>query len=517
MKALVEPLRDRNGTARLAASIHMSSQQKIYSAAFWSGMSMLSLYALRLGSSVVTARLLLPADFGLLAVASAMLAFFDQVSNLGVDSALVQRKEVTGLDLDVAWTFEFIRRNAIALLFLACAPLLSRWASDPRIVAVMFMNCLGVFVNSWRNNGMVIFRRELRFRPIFIAEIVPAVVSCVLTIGLLLVWRDIMALLVGMLCAAAVGVVTTYALHPHRPRFRLPWVQLKGLLSFGSCLLGNTIVEMIRNQGVTLALARLVGTTRLGFYDRANVFSWNIFSQMQGLIWRVAYPLFSAAHHAEHGLQRQFKHAVVLGLMVAPALCIGYAVVIPDLLPLLLTAKWAALVPLAQLFCVQALVMLLLIPAEIAFQAIGRPQLGTINQGLTCVLFLALLYPLMQLHGLAGLILSAIAASLGTLPLYLFQIRRHVLRFHWGTMMQLVLPVLAASGALWGIYALVGHHVSSAGVRLLCGVPLAALAYLTILGAAVRWCAPLMQATIGAVLPERWRGKWARVTGRVSV
>jgi O-antigen/teichoic acid export membrane protein len=487
----------------------VSTKHKVYSAASWSVASIVALQLLRLFSSVFTARLLLPADFGLLAVTSAVLAFFDRISYLGVDSALVQRKEVTELDLDVAWTFEFIRRNAIALLFLACAPLLGRWVSDPRVFVVMLMNWLCVFVSTWRNNGMVIFRRELQFRPIFFSEFVPAVFSCVMTIGLLLVWRDIMALLVSMLCSAVVGVVTTYVLHPHRPRFQLQWARLKEFLAFGSCMLGGTIVEMIRNQGVTLALARLVGTTKLGYYDRANNFSLSLFSQVQFLLWRVGYPVFSSEHHSERGLQTHFKHAVVLSLMAAPALCLGYAVIAPDLIPLLLTAKWASIIPLMQLFCVQALLMLLLVPAEIAFQAIGRPGLGTLNQGITCALFLALLYPFMQAQGLAGLIMASIAASLCTLPLYLVQVRRHVLCFPWGSVWQVVLPVVAASGAMWGAYALLGYRVESAGARLLWGIPLAALVYLGLLGAAVRWCAPLMRETLAAVVPERWRGKSA--------
>lgn len=489
----------------------MHNARKVYSAASWSVASVVAMQGLRLFSSVFTARLLLPADFGVLAVTAAMLAFFDRISYFGVDSALVQRKEVTDLDLDVAWTFEFIRRNAIALLFLACAPFLRTWVADGRVIEVMLMCCVSVFVNSWRNNGMVIFRRQLQFRPIFISECVPALFSCVLTIGLLLVWRDIMALLVSMVCTAVVSVLTTYALHPHRPRFRLQWARLKEFLSFGSCMLGNTIVEMIRNQGVTLALARLVGTTQLGYYDRANTFSMNIFSQSQSLIWRVGYPLFSAEHHSERGLQSQFKSATVLALMIAPAFCLGYAVVAPDLIPLLLTAKWASIIPLMQLFCMQALLILLLTPAEIAFQAIGRPGLGTVNQGLTCAVFLALLYPLMRLHGLPGLVMSSIAASLCTLPLYLVQVRRHVMPFRWGAVAQALLPVLAASGGLWGAYALLARHVASAGGRLLCGIPLAALAYLGILGACTLWCAPLLRTTVVAMLPERWRAKWARV------
>ena len=473
----------------------------------WSVTSIVTLQGLRLFSSVVTARMLLPADFGLLAVATATLVFFDQVSNLGVDSALIQRKEIHDEELDAAWTFEFIRRNVIALLFLACAPLLGKWVADTRVLMVMFMNCLGVFIGSWRNNGMVMFRRELQFRPIFISEFVPAVFSCCLTIGLLLVWRNIMALLVSMVCTAMVTVVTTYILHPHRPRFRLPWTQLKNLLSFGSCLLGNTIVEMIRNQVVTLALARLVGTVKLGFFDRANVFSLNIFSQIQGLIWRVSYPLFSAEHHSERGVRVYFKHTIVLGAMVAPAMCVGYATLAPDLLPLLLTSKWVSIVPLVQLFCMQALLMLLLIPAEIAFQAIGKPKYGTINQGITCVIFLALLYPLMCACGLAGLIMSSIAASLCTLPIYLIQIRRQVLSFRWISVLQVIWPAVLASAGLWGVYTLVGYLIDSAWGRVLCGGTLAGLTYFIIMGGCVLWFVPVMKTVVGDMLPDKRRVK----------
>lgn len=459
---------------------------------------------LRMGVAVFTARILMPADFGLLAITTAMLALMEKITYLGVESAMVQRRDINDEDLNVAWTFEFIRRNILGLLLILALPILMNWVSDPRFVWVMLINCFMLFVFTFRNNGTVVFRRELQFRKIFFLEFIPALVQAMLCIVLLLLWRNIYAILVSAVAGGGISVVLSYRMHPHRPHFVFHWAKLKELLSFGIFLLGNTIIDMIQNQGVVIAMTKFVGITKVGYYDRASVFSKGLFQQIQGIIWRVGYPALSRAHHDPQGVKMIVRSLVRHVLLVFVPICTLYAVAAPDLIPFALGTKWNPLVPLVQLFCLQALIFFVSATLDITFLSIGRPRLCTECQAVRCVIFLGLLYPAVHYFDLEGVIAAMVIAATLSLPVYLVYVRRnlHDISFRGVFCYGFLVGMLGAG--VWCGYKAFAMCFSSPWYRLCVGVPAACTICLLIFLVIARlypgsgWW-PLLQSTRGAL------------------
>ena len=493
----------------------MVTKKKIAYATMWSTSTIVLITLLRLGSSVVSSRVLLPEDFGVLAFALAMGALLNQLSFFGVESALVQRKEVDFEDLDVAWTFEFMRKGALALLLLLCTPLLMLWMDDHRISWVVPMCCLSMVVTSFRNNGMVMFRRNFQFRQIFLMDVLPVLLQAIFVVVGVLLWPNIMVLLIGALVHASTLVFMSYLLFGHRPRVRWHWERLKGLLSFGGCLLGNTIVQMIRNQGVTFALGGFAGTTVLGFFNRGRVFSSNIFIQANGLVWRVAYPLFSNRYHSPDGIRDGFRSLMALLLFIAPMLLVLYAVIAPDFIPWILTSKWSPSVPFMQLFCIESLLVFLLAPAEIAFQSIGRPVLGTARQVVACVLFLALIYPMVLHFGVKGVVVASIVSTLIILPAYVAEVRRSAVKFSWGSAVRWVLPSCFSIIALWQAYLFVSSLMHIDMLKWMVGGLAALVAYGLAYVVFLRLFSSVQIAVLIEVLPVRLQSKARKYAGRL--
>jgi lipopolysaccharide exporter len=481
----------------------MISRNKILSAGVWSSVSIGCASVLRLAVAIFTARILMPADFGVLAVTCAMLAFMDKITYLGVESALVQRRDINDEDLNVAWTFEFIRKNLLGLLLILGLPVLVHWVSDPRFVWVVVINCFMLFISTFRNNGPVVFRRELQFRQIFLLEFIPALVQTLLCIVFLLLWLNIWAILASSVVGGVLGVALTYRMHPHRPQFVFHWAKLRELFSFGAYLLGNTMIDMIQNQGVVIALTKFSGIVKVGHYDRASAFSRNIFTQIQGLIWRVGYPALSKAHNETQRVDTLLRPLVRHVLLILMPICTLYAAAAPDLIPFALGTKWYQLVPLVQLFCLQASLLFALTPLEIAFQAIGRPRLGTECQAVGCVTFLGLLYPAVHYFDLAGVIVAMVVATTLSLPVYWVYTWRHMHGVSFQALLRYGFLVGLLSAGVWcGYHALAMWFLTPWG-RLCFGVPGACTVCLLIFVGIARLCPrsgwwPLLQSARGA-------------------
>jgi len=152
-------------------------------------------------SVLVLARVLTPADFGLVAMATAMIAFVELFGWLGLDVALIQRPGATREHFDSAWTMNVLIGASVALVLLACGWPLAWFYDDPRLIALVAFLSLGPLVQGCENIGVVAFRKELSFDREFRFLLSKRLLSVAITIALALWLRSYWALAIGMVCA----------------------------------------------------------------------------------------------------------------------------------------------------------------------------------------------------------------------------------------------------------------------------------------------------------------------------
>ena len=114
-------------------------------------------------STLVLARVLTPADFGLVAMATALIAFVELFGSLGLDTALIQRPGATREHFDSAWTMNVLIGASVALALLLCAWPLARFYDDSRLIGLVAFLALGPLIQGCENIGVVAFRKELNF------------------------------------------------------------------------------------------------------------------------------------------------------------------------------------------------------------------------------------------------------------------------------------------------------------------------------------------------------------------
>src|SRR5438105_1654780 len=113
-------------------------------------------------SIVILARLLVPADFGLVALATAVVAMIELLSAFNFDAALIQSQHAVRTHYDTAWTLNIALGTICALLVAVAAFLAASFYEDPRLGPVMLWLALATWIRGLENVGVIDFRKELK-------------------------------------------------------------------------------------------------------------------------------------------------------------------------------------------------------------------------------------------------------------------------------------------------------------------------------------------------------------------
>ena len=300
--------------------------------------------SLGLVSTLVLARLLLPADFGLIAMASSFAYGIEALSQLGLQDALVRRRE-EGFDLHhTAFTLQLGRAVVTAIVIAAAAPAAAWWFAEPRLQTVVLVLAGLTVLNGLENVGMAEYRRAIRFDVQFKVNVVTRLVGFFTTIACALAWESYWALLAGSIVSSTSRVAMSYVMHPFRPRLRVTrWRELWG---FSYWTWATAVASLIWDRCDPFVLGPTFGPAKLGLYLLALEVA---LLPVTELIAPAADALYSAFSRSQKDGVSSVHHAPdvagVILLAVAP-IVLSLSAASGPIVEVLLGTKWAEAWPI---------------------------------------------------------------------------------------------------------------------------------------------------------------------------
>ncbi|MEP6657670.1 MAG: oligosaccharide flippase family protein [Betaproteobacteria bacterium] len=377
-----------------------------------------------LASVMVLARLLVPSDFGVMALAMSVLALLEILGSFGFDTALIQRQDAARAHFDAVWTFNVALGLAMALAMAALAWPLAALYGDPRLVGVMLVLAGARAIQGFENVGIVRFRKDLQFDREFRFLLARRLATSVLvTIPLAFVFRSYWALLAGNFGGTCIAVLLSYAMHPYRPR--VATAGIRELLQFSKWLFMTAVVEALHQRMADLIVGRFAGTAALGSLAMAREIA-RIPREMVAPVHRAVFPgyvsLAGDIALLRHSYLRVTSVLMLLALPAAAGLCLLAGRVVP----LLLGTQWLAAVPLVQLLALNGVLLVLLSTAHNVILAVGNARSASLVLAFDLLLALPLMLWLVPAWGAPGAAVALLAGSVCSLPLYLKTLRRTI-------------------------------------------------------------------------------------------
>lgn len=366
--------------------------------------------ALALAQIMVVARLLAPADVGLMAMSAAVLLVLFTLSEMGVEQALVARREIHDDDLAVAWTIAILRGAVLACGLWLAADLIAHLLQAPALSLVLRAHALGLLLQGMQSPAMALLQRQLDLKQRVRMDLIRRVGETTVTIALALWWRSVWALVIGQLVGFSLGCLLSYVAAPFRPRFTLRGPSLRYFLSFGKRVNPTTVLTVLVMSGGEFVVGRLLGMGSLGLYQIALSIPLLIGVRATVMIGQVSLPTYSRLQTDRSGVIKAFVIQMKLvGLLLFPATMI-LAVFAPVLVPLLFGPRWLDAVEPLRVLCVYAMCAGLTGTLASVQYGLNRPEYPMRVAMAQVLVYAMAIGPLTVWFGLTGAAGSLVAA-----------------------------------------------------------------------------------------------------------
>jgi len=425
--------------------------------------------------SLVIARLVLPADYGLIAMLMVFMAIAQTFVDSGFGSALVQKKERTEVDFSTVFLFNGAVALACYLVLFLAAPAIASFYRQPALVMVTRVAGLTLLINAMGAVQLAKLTISLDFKKIAVATLVGVTLSGIVGIWMAYKGYGVWALVTQTLTYNLLYNGLLWIISGWKPSLAFSRTAFKSLFSFGSKLLMSSLLHTLYVNLYSLVIGRLFAPKDLGYYNRSSVLAMFPSSNLSNVIYRVVYPVQCRLQDDRDVMVAHFLQYLRLSCFVIFPIMVGFCVLAEPLILLLLKAKWLPAVPYLQILCVAYM-----------WDAIMKLNGAVINaKGRSDLFFKAELYK----KGVAFLILAAtvpfgIKVMCYGLILYAFaDIRIITLYTHKLVGLGLTPQIKALMPAL-GLTVLMGasvwlstFYVDNAWLKLGIGVPVGVLVY----------------------------------------
>jgi O-antigen/teichoic acid export membrane protein len=379
---------------------------------------------LGLVNTVILVRVLVPADFGLVALATSFSFAIDGLSYMGVQEALVREQALDRALYDTGFTMNVLRGLLTAVIIAAFAWPGARLFGDPRLVEIFLTLAVALFMSSLENIGTVDFQRELYFGKQVQIMLVPRLASMIVTITVALVWHSYWALVAGTLVMRGARMAFTYIIHPYRPRITLrAW---RGLIGFSFWSWALSMLNVLHMRADTIVIGAYLNPAAVGLFSIGSEVGTLVTSELLDPMLRALFAGLAAARRSGGSIAAAYMQAIsVFAVVVLPASA-GIALITQPLMHIMFGPRWDDAIPLAQAFACLGVVRVGAYIGSTLLLVEGVPQLNVRIDGVLIVLRLGTLLVLVPILGIMGAVASAAIAGVTEEVVYIIVTFRRV-------------------------------------------------------------------------------------------
>jgi len=412
---------------------------------FWSALSTVSSRGLRFCITIVLARLLVPADFGLFAMSMLVIDIAELLSDLGLGAALIQRKHLEPEHLVTCfWANQMIGVFLWAVT-VAAAPAAGAFYHNATVSPVLSVMALIFLIAPIGSVPWVLLNRELKFKELMIAQTIATVVRG--SVALTLAWRGfgVWSLVWGPLAGTVTGSIVNWSFCRWRPSVGWSWRHYRELFHFGKGVFGTRFLGYFAANSDNLITGRVLGAATLGIYNFAYQIPHLTETHLAPIVNRVLFPVMSQVQDDLERLRRGYLQSLRWIAMAAMPFAVALFVMAPELIPTVYGQQWQPVVAPLQLLCAAGLAHALTSLVWTVTQAAGRSDIGFWwNAATVPFVIVALIFS--ARWGITGIATTMLVQSV-VLSLAIQHVMNRLIRLPWACWYGAVrVPALAAAG-----------------------------------------------------------------------
>lgn len=388
----------------------MSLAKRMFRGIAWSAIEQISVDFLHFSLGIILARILDPAEYGIIGILLIFIAFSDIFIDSGFASALIQKQDRTEDDKStVLWFNLFVSIFCYVVLFFT-APFIATFFDIAQLEELLKVLALILIINASYTVPDALFAIDLDFKTLAKVSFMATLISGVTAIILAYQGYGVWALVVQSLIRSSIYALFTWILVKWNPNWVFSMASLKGMFKYSSNVLASALLNMFVSHLYGLVIGKAMGARDLGYYSRGTTFADAAYGALDGILDSVIFPGLSTIQNQKENLIAYTRKIIrATALLIIPFFFL-LAVLAEPIIRLLLTDKWIIAEPIMQIFCIARMITIISGVNENLLYVIGRTDLALRQQVAKIVVRVVLLLISFQY----GIVFIALAELLAT-------------------------------------------------------------------------------------------------------
>ncbi len=409
---------------------------------------------IKLLSSAILSRLLLPEAFGLLSIVSLVLTAMTMLSDVGISTAIVRSKYFNNPRfLNTAWTMSILRGFGLWIVLCLLSTPIAYLYSTPELASMLCVAGVIFPIAGATSTKVAVKRREIELSKLAVIEIACQLFSLVVTIVAALTLRSAWAFIIGWIAGDSARVILGHSqLQGFRNKVEFDQTFAKQLFHFGIWIFLATSAGFLAFHGEKLVLSGALETSDFGLYSIASNFAAIPVNLSETLFYSLLFPIYSQLNSIDNAVDarraRQLRNSLTLVLIF---MSLGMAIFAIPVINILLDPKFAAAGPLATLILLCSIPRIIIRGAAFVMLARGDSRAYAVWIMSVGLSQLAICYPAANSYGVSGAVVAQAASYVVSYPVFAFYCRKCV---KWDPLFDLPLLVGAGLMILLGLHLL---------------------------------------------------------------
>lgn len=400
--------------------MEINDKRNVASALIWKLLERVGTQGIQFLVQIVLARLLLPEDYGAIALITIFVNLANVFVQAGFNTALIQKKHTDSLDFSTVFYLSLALSVVLYSILFYSAPAISQFFQVGNLVKVIRVISLTLIFGSINSIQNAVVAKKMIFKKLFISSLGAILISGSLGIIFALMGYGIWALVIQQLSNQIAITIILWWTVKWRPTLEFSFNRLRELFKYGWKILVSSLIDTLYANIRSLVIGKFYSPEKLGYYSRGDQFPAMIITNINGSIQSVMLPVMASEQDDTERVKTIVRKSIKISSYLVFPMMVGLAVVAKPLVIILLTDKWLPSVIFVQIACLTYSLWPIHTANLQAINALGRSdiflKIEIIKKiiGLT-ILLITVKYGVLMI-ALGGLITGIIASFVNAYP-----------------------------------------------------------------------------------------------------
>lgn len=392
-----------------------SDNNKIGSSFLWSFLERIASQGVSFVVSIVLARILVPDDYGIIAIVQIFIAFADTVATTGLNASIIQKKNVSREDDASAFVLNIILGIFMYLVLFLLAPYVAKVYKTPEISSILRVLAIRIPITAFNAMQRAYVSRNMEFKKFFYSTVIGTTASAIIGIFMAINGAGPWALVFQYLTNTVINTIVLLITVNWRPSICCTKKGMKEILSFGWKVLAGSLVSEMYLELRNIIIGIKYDAIDLAYYKRGQQFPALFLTNVTSSLTSVMFPALARKQSDLESVKIMLRKSVSVCTFVMGGLMFGMAATAESLVKILLTDKWSACIPYLIMYCISYAILPVQSLAEQTYKGLGlgHTLLSTqITAKIIGILFIIITVPFGVFYIGVGMVISTYLSTI---------------------------------------------------------------------------------------------------------